>query len=292
MSDPVPVDPIPGLTHIGNVEPRSTTYELERTDTGFEATVTIEGAITGLKAAVKGTYKMGAKITVLDVADLEITKSRLGSKPGGVGVLTVTATRERNDSDDEEEQEGGGGGGGGGDNPEATFHVEVDYTTVTRPIADNPAFAGIDAEGWAQIRRWQALAGNSALAQRYAAFDAPTILASEKEGGPDPNDNSDWNALPTANNVKAYAQLVYKGVEEYMVQVPVIRKTSVGGSVSASRVGQQDTPSTTTGIESSYQWLKTADRWIRDSKRGKWTHSEEWSGFDSLNPTLYPASGS
>lgn len=282
---------IPSFTHHGNVAARSTTKELQRTDTGFEATVILEGALASLKSAAKGTYKLGAEITVLDVGDLEITKSRLETKPGGLGVLTVTATRERNTDDDSDDSGGGegGGGGGGGSTPDSTYHLEVDFTTITRPIAENSAFASITAAEWEAIRRWESLAGNPAYAGRYAALASPTLAATKKPDGPDAANDDDWASLETAHKSDKYAGLVLKGVEEYMVPVPVVRKTSVGGTVAATRVGQrEDPPGDLSGL--AHAWLKTADRWTRDSKHGKWTHSEEWTGFDSLDSTLYPTS--
>lgn len=287
-----PFEEIVAPRSIGNTGVRRTTCELERTDTGFEATIIVEGSIASLKAAVTGSYKLGTSISVLDVANLEITKSRLETKPGNLGVLTVTATRERTDADDSEDEGGEDDPGGTTppSTPEPAFHMEVDFSTITRPISENVAFTSITATEWEAIRRWQSLESNSAYSGRYAAFQAPTAAALAKEGGPDAANDNDWAALEASHGSAKYAELVSKGVEEYMVVVPVIRKTSVGGSVAASRAGQRDTPPQFDNLAGA--WLKTADRWTRDSKRGKWTHSEEWTGFESLDSTLYPTTSS
>lgn len=286
--------PTTALHLVGSSAARTTNSELERTDTGFDATVTLEGSIDSLKTAATGTYKLGATLTVLGVSQLKITKSRLETKPGGLGLLTITATRGSTTDDDEEEEGGGEGGGGGGgeDTPAANFHMEVDFSTITRPISEHSAFATMDDADWQAIRRWQSLESNSAYSGRYSAFQTPTAAAAAKDGGPSVSDDNDWEDLADDYSAEAakYAELVSKGVEEYMVVVPVVRKTSVGGSVSASRVGQRNDPPQFSNLAGA--WLKTADRWTRDSKRGKWTHAEEWTGFESLDDTLYPpASG-
>ena len=288
--------PTTALHLVGSSAARTTNSELERTDTGFEATVTIEGSIDSLKTAATGTYKLGASLTVLGVSNLEITKSRLETKPGGIGVLTVTASSERKTDANGDEvapsSDSGQGGGGGNDTPENNFHMEVDFSTITRPISQHSTFAAMDDADWEAIRRWQSLESNSAYSGRYSAFQTPTAAAAAKDGGPSVSDDNDWEDLADDYSEEAakYAELVSKGVEEYMVVVPVVRKTSVGGSVSASRVGQRNDPPQFSNLAGA--WLKTADRWTRDSKRGKWTHAEEWTGFESLDDTLYPpASG-
>lgn len=276
---------------IGNTGGRRTTCELERTDTAFEATVVVEGSLSSVMTAAVGAYKLGSKITVLDVSNLEITKSRLETKTGGLGVLTVTASRERTTEDDGDDEGGeGGGGGGGGGSSEANYHLEVDFSTITRPIAENVAFNAITDTEWEAIRRWQSLAGKSEYSARYSKFQAPTEAALEKADGPNVSDDADWEDLETSHKSDKYAALIAKGVEEYMVTVPVVRKTSSGGSVTATAVGQRENPPQFGNLANA--WLKTADRWTRDSKRGKWTHSEEWTGFETLDATLYPTHSS
>lgn len=272
-------------TSRGNTAPRITSRKIVRGETAHTATIVLEGKLSDLSGQAAGDWKLGTKCTVLGLDDLEVAQSELQTRPGGLGTLTVTATRPT--------RHGEGGGGGGGASPISTslFHVEVDFTTITKPLAEHPAFSELDDIAWAAIHRWEALAGNSLYSGRYAAFQVPTYIGANKADGPDPSADADWaDLLEQGERALEYAKRKIKGIEEYMVQVPVIRKTSSESAkvIVDSHVGQRETPDTATGIEGAYAWLKTTDRWSRDGRRGKWTHEEEWTGFDRLDPLLYP----
>ena len=273
---------------------RVTKKKLLSTDTGLTATITIEGKLSDLEslAGSSGSYRVKQNITVFGKT-LNITQSELTNEPGGLGQLLVTATAGQTT--------GGGGGGGGSATP--TYHFELDFTTVTRPLAEFKSeqcdFTAISDENWTMIWRWESLKGKTEYAGRYANFYAPTEAACKKEGGPVAALDDDWEQFTEEDfeTELKYVQLVAKGVTEFFCQVPVIRKTSQDSldTATPSKCGERDD----SNVDGKFQglanaWLKTADRWLRDSKHGSWQHYEEWSGFDHLDETLYPggASGS
>ena len=115
------------------------------------------------------------------------------------------------------------------------------------------------------------------------------IAVAVKEGGADPSDDDDWVELSDlSETAQKYAEKIAKGIEEFMVQVPVYRKTSTTSDIgNSSGVWARSSPGG--HAPSGYVWLKTADNYHRDTKHGRWTHSEEWTGFASLDSDLYPA---
>ena len=128
---------------------RVTKKKLLSTDTGLTATITIEGKLSDLEslAGSSGSYRVKQNITVFGKT-LNITQSELTNEPGGLGQLLVTATAGQTT--------GGGGGGGGSATP--TYHFELDFTTVTRPLAEFKSeqcdFTAISDENWTMIWRW------------------------------------------------------------------------------------------------------------------------------------------
>lgn len=274
-------------TYHGNTAPRITGRKLQRTDTGLTGTVTVEGKLSDLEtqagrapAAGAGGYKVGSSLSVLGTS-LKISQTELQSAPGGMGKLIVTATAG--------ETQSGGGSGGGEVTP--AYHMELDFSTVTKRLSEHPAFANLDNDDWGEIAKWEALKGQEKFLGKWAAFNYPTDSALDKAAGPDPADDEDWSTLDATE--QAYAELVMKGVQEYFVQVPVVRRTSqaaLNDTQTVSRCGQREDPPQFASLAAA--WLKTADRWSRDSKHGSWQHHEEWSGFDSLDETLYPTGSS
>ena len=96
---------------------------------------------------------------------------------------------------------------------------------------------------------------------------------------------------PLTGNALKFCQKLAKGISAYQVQVPVVRKTETTvngpGSNASSRCGMRDTPPKFSNLADA--WLKTADSWTKTGS-SKWEHCQEWSGFDSLDPDLYPSS--
>ena len=270
------------VTCKGNDNARVTGEKLTVTETQATATVTLKGALSKVTTVMGSTYKVGSKMTVLGTSELEITQLDLEREDGGIGRLTVTASKGLDKDKDDD---------GGDQQPEKSYHVELDFTTVTKPLSGHPEYGSkISAADWEAIRRWESLKGESRYAGRYAAFESPTTAAAQKEDGPDPSLAGDWAGL--AGRAKDYAEHLARGVTEYMVQVPVVRRTKqekFNENDTISKVGKKvssdDVPKPFRSTADV--WMKTADRWSRDSKHGYYNHYEEWSGFDELDEVLY-----
>lgn len=84
------------------------------------------------------------------------------------------------------------------------------------------------------------------------------------------------------------AKKFFSGIESYIVGAPVARKTTRSYYTPAvGSLGAIGAPAGF-GLPSGYQWLKTADRAVRQGHRGKWERVEEWTGADKWDADLYP----
>lgn len=207
--------------------------------------------------------------------------------PGGLAEIVATCS------------EGDSGGGGGGGSSTADEVVSIDYTLVAHPIETHPAFEKLRKSRPAQyknFRRWDAIPDEAAFMGRKAAFQYPNDagLAAAAEdpdnttGLPDPETDACWDEL--GGDALKLAQLKDKGVDDYLVVVPVVRRTtqtvSCGNRDASAGKRATDVPSRFKGCAKA--WLKTVSRWSRSARTGRWTHEEEWSGFEELDETLYP----
>ena len=275
-------------TERGNLHPRGIKTRLETSET--EATGTIEriGKTTELQSELS-TYAVGGSVTIFGKS-LNISRTVLESGEAGVGKLTVTATKEV----EETEMDPVTG------QPVTTpvFTEELEWQLQNKPLSEFAGTAPMDfatlfstpaSAAYQGLARWLDARDESKYVARTAAFQTPTVEAANKEGGADPSDDDDWVELSDlSETAQKYAEKIAKGIEEFMVQVPVYRKTSTTSDIgNSSGVGSRSSPGG--HAPSGYVWLKTADNYHRDTKHGRWTHSEEWTGFASLDSDLYPA---
>ncbi|MCX6996517.1 MAG: hypothetical protein NTV49_05405 [Kiritimatiellaeota bacterium] len=91
-----------------------------------------------------------------------------------------------------------------------------------------------------------------------------------------------------SDNATLYAQMRLRGVSAYVYYIPVVRRTQFTSSPNSGdgcnvRVAAPPVPCYPQGFE----WVKTADRSMR-ARPGRWERTEEWTGFDRLDPDRYP----
>lgn len=91
-----------------------------------------------------------------------------------------------------------------------------------------------------------------------------------------------------STNAKHFADKVKKGIESYFAPAPLTRKTTRGGSMpSVSSVGTRSATAPATGAPAGYEWLKSADRGIRQAPAMGWERVEEWLGAKEIDADLY-----
>lgn len=295
------------IARLGNTAPRETNLRLARDENGVTATFDVRGQledsgsgpslVKGLKTLAKttpsngtGGYARGGWLKVLGVW-VQVTQTILSPGGGGIGTLQVTATYKTEKADSQSQPTDGSSVATDG------FHEELEWQLQNKPLSDfqhlsnskyqfQTLFSDPSSANYQALARWLDARQEDKYVARTAGFETPTETAAGKDGGADPAADDDWESLTGA--ALGYAEKVAKGIEEFMVQVPVYRKTSTTSNIgTSSNVGTRNNPSG--HAPSGYVWLKTADNYTRDNKHGRWTHSEEWTGFASLDPDLYPS---
>jgi hypothetical protein len=273
-------------TKKGNTDVRLVNSRLEdREDDGKTLVLTYRGARDKAAAWLRG-HKVGDKFS--DWGQTLPAKNIAASVlPGGLVEIVVSCA------------EGDATGGGGSGSSTANEVVSIDYTLVAHPIETHPKFATLrksHLDQYTKFRRWFTIPDDPVFAAIKAAFKTPSaaglaaVAADENNttGLPDPDTAAHWEEL--AGDALALAKLKDKGIEDYLVVVPVVRRTTT-----AVACGNRDTScgKRATDVPGRFKacakaWLKTVSRWSRSTRTGRWTHEEEWSGFEELDETLYP----
>ena len=162
---------------------------------------------------------------------------------------------------------------------EGSETVEIDWSIIEKPLESHPLFDDIFRSDDFT---------NLFILQKWEAEEEPYIKAQFQylENGGVPG-TGPYLELPPI--VKKYAQKIAAGIDSYMLQVPVVRRTlTVAEMTTSSAAGQREAPPGYAAVRPA--WLKTKDSARRSGKRGAWERIEEWTGFDSLDEDLYPAS--
>ena len=270
----------------GNTSVRLVQSRLEdREDDGATLVLTYQGARDQATAWVRA-HKVGNKFSGWG-RTLPAKNIAASILPGGLAEIVVTCA------------EGDATGGGGSGQSTANEVVSIDYTLVAHPIETHPKFAALRKsrlEQYTKFRRWAAIPDDPVFAAVKAAFQTPSaagldaVAADENNttGLPDPDTGRYWETL--GGDALALAKLKDKGIDDYLVVVPVVRRTttavSCGSRDTSCGKRAKDVPSRFAGCAKA--WLKTVSRWSRSARTGRWTHEEEWSGFEELDETLYP----
>lgn len=269
------------LSHIGDISARCSLEASGVKDGGGEASATIVflGSLSSLKT-LAATFTIGANApSGVIPSDLQITASamKVASKelrggPGGTGRLTIGLASESSEDQEDPSNEG---------------EWQVEWTLVERRLELHPTFAPLfdptstSTYALASINLWKN------IPDEYAANKAEFKIPDDLEHP------TVWTAL--TGLALTFCQKLAKGIEAYQVQVPVVRKTmrkSSGPSNSnGSTCGQREDPPRFSGLATPGAWLKTADSWVKTG-HSKWEHRQEWSGFDSLDPDIYPTGSS
>lgn len=184
-------------------------------------------------------------------ASLAIEGVQLTKKAGGIGEMIVTLGTIPF------------AGFPGSGQPEPVY--EIEWTQIQKRIEQHPKFSDIDRALLAKIE--------DALSER---------------------DDAKRDALLAEIAADEKAILLYekklKGVDSYLIFAPVARRTSYTRlKPNTGGCGQVGAPPGAIGAPSGYEWLKTADRCI---KQGRWWERvEEWTGAEDVDDDLYPVNG-
>lgn len=159
-----------------------------------------------------------------------------------------------------------GSGGSGTDTLSCTFEIEM--AQLEKPLLAHPSFSGYaDVVG-----KWM----NS----------PPEIKNANKfVSGVDANGAAIVEAVTGEALTKVLPKL-RKGVESYLMFVPVVTKTTVSESMPSvgENIGKRGAPRLTPA--GTWEWLKTGDKAMQ-RQDGAWERIEQWTAADEWDHDLY-----
>lgn len=238
----------------GNTSPRlAEGSEFILSNDGDSAVAVFTGDYNALKSDIP---EKGALVTYEDVQYIA-QEVRLRRVRGALGFLTIMLS-----------------------SAEGAETVEIDWSIIEKPLESHPMFDDIfrnpdDFTNLFILKKWEA-EEDPYIKARFLYLENGGVAGT----GP-------YLELPPI--VKKYARKIAAGIDSYMLQVPVVRRTlTVAEMPTSSAAGQREDPPGYVAARPA--WLKTKDSARRSGKRGAWERIEEWTGFDSLDEDLYPAS--
>ena len=149
--------------------------------------------------------------------------------------------------------------------------IEVDFVEVTQPLEFHPDFLSLV----------QASFINTTMAAWLKFKASPLALRINNKYLDDPDDkDSAIKDLP--QTIKAWAALYNRGIEDYIVHLPVVTRIREYNAQPLN-IGQdldkkEEPPSSGMREPGDYgAWLKTGDKASYDSRTGRWTRTEQWT---------------
>lgn len=213
----------------------------------YEALVAAEPAIGATLEGTAGVFVDSVE-TVPDAAG-----------PLGPGTMTIVASTPDPDSD--------------GQSPEAPIY-EVDWTQLEKPLEQHPRYQStgdkpLNEQDLVDIENWKNETDRTLRSQgKYRSADG--------------------NEVTLSLNAKDLAFKILRGQSSYIVAAPVVRVTSrTYAKPLTSATGTKGHPPAAAGYPPGYEWVKTADRAMRQGSRGTWERIEEWTGADTWDGDIY-----
>jgi hypothetical protein len=141
----------------------------------------------------------------------------------------------------------------GNPSPESVVTIEVLWVELRKPVLEHPAFQ----------------------------FEISVIKSIQAEA-----EAEDGGTPPAEPNELKLYELLAKGVNEYAVGVPVVRRTTtnVRGNIGSGNAWIRDTPPVS--VTGEWEWLKTADERRQVGRR--FDQVEEWTAANTWDEILYP----
>ena len=147
---------------------------------------------------------------------------------------------------------------------------EIDWVDVSRPLIEHPVFAvgeggasALTEKDVIELQKWEANEDTEKKAEYK--FDKVTIGDS---------------AGTLSDNAQRLAKGRLRGIEYWTDKAPVVRKsdTWVNGTPPARAAGQKQTPPGFPNLPPNYEWIRSADRSLREGSQARWSSSTEWIG--------------
>ena len=158
----------------------------------------------------------------------------------------------------------------------AETSYEIEWVTVSEDIRRHVYFASLTDQQWADFRGWEN--EQSPDLKKDFRFD-------EKDSAGNPTGTIVDLSLTFSTNQLKLPKLVLQGVDSFPLYAPVARRirSYVGGPPPTSSAGLKETPpGAFPNLPTGWEWVKSADRAIRQARASRWTRTEEWTGADKV----------
>jgi len=229
-----------------------------QTDKSFTTTIEYVGLASVLKVARPDKWDVWG--------DYPGTVSSTGWQPFETtasdpnGILTVVVEKAENGTDYGFET-----------GTRTNIDYEIDWVDVQTPLIQHPAFASggsseLTPKDIAEIELWKTTENPTKKSEfKYAA---------------DLSASGEITYTELSTNAKLYAQGVILGIEYFNRKAPVARKTEtwVNGPPDACEAGLKETPASFPNLPTGYEWIREADRSIKQGSARKWNRDIEWIG--------------
>lgn len=192
---------------------------------------------------------------VADGAKYYVESMELQPLPGGMGELTVFGS----DALD---------GGTGSAAVEEEYSDQIDMVETRQPLAMHKNFPEDGLGIWLKFLASPIDVQAQGLYRETPASEFSTV-----------------SDLPSS--LAEWAQLYSRGVREFNVYLPVVRRVSIyKGRPNTSGIGTKGDPGIT-GIPSGFEWLKTGDTLVRNDTSNRWQRTQTWTGAAEWPDLLY-----
>lgn len=156
-------------------------------------------------------------------------------------------------------------GGSGQEALDCTYEIEM--AQLEKPILSHPSYSGYAAH----IDAWRNSPPEIRNADKYVT-------------GTD--ENGEYETEPLTSSELVVAAKIKKGVESYLVFVPVVTKTTLSAEMPdvSGNVGKRGAPRLKPS--GTWEWLKTGDKAVQ-RQDSTWERVEQWTAADEWDHDLY-----
>lgn len=150
---------------------------------------------------------------------------------------------------------------------------EIDWVDVQTPLIQHPAFAPgaggayqLTIDDIAKIELWK----TTENPEKKAAYQYAADLSASGE----------ITYYDLSTNAKTFAYGLAQGIEYFNRKTPVARRTEtwVNGPPDECLAGLKETPTGFPNLPSGYEWIREADRSLKQGTSRKWNRDIEWIG--------------
>ncbi len=233
-----------------------------QTDKSFTTTIEYVGPASTIKAARPEKNDVWGDYPGVVASSSWQPFETIQDEDDQLGVLTVVVEREENGTDYSFET-----------GTKTNVDYEIDWVDQQTPLVQHPYFAPgaggpfeLTVEDVAAIELWKITPSAKRKDEfKYAA---------------DQSASGEWTFYELSNNAKVFVYGLTMGNEYFNRKTPVARRTEtwVNGPPDECKAGLKETPTGFPNLPSGYEWIREADRSLKQGASRKWNREIEWIG--------------